>query len=135
MGLSPPPPHLLHEGDQGKERLQRDLPLQHAADNELQASESFVGQVAPKVQGPQIAPHACLPLAPSQHIPHVSYRHRLKLVLRQGTLLLQEPKGLSEIVGVAFTMDLPLRDRPSRGPGGHFCSNGGPQLLLHLSMF
>ena len=101
-------PHFLHERDQGEECLQRDLPLQHVADNKLQASESFVRQVASKVQRPQIATHACLALAPSQHVPHVSDRHRLKLMLRHRALFLKEPKGFSHILGVALSVDLPL---------------------------
>ena len=76
-----PSSSLLHEGDEGEEGLQGDLALQHAANDELQASECFVRQVAPYVQGPEIDAHASLALGAGQDIPHVPDWHRLQLVL------------------------------------------------------
>ena len=134
MGLSPPP-CLLHERDQGEEGLQRDLSLQHVADDELQASESLIWQIRPKMKRPEVATHASFPLAASEDIPHMSDRHRLQLVLWHGTLLLQELKSFGQVLSVAFSVDLPFGNSPSGDPGSHPCRNGGTKLLPHLCVF
>ena len=133
MGLSPP--CLLHERDQGEEGLQRDLSLQHVADDELQASESLIWQIRPKMKRPEVATHASFPLAASEDIPHMSDRHRLQLVLWHGTLLLQELKIFGQVLSVAFSVVLPFGNSPCGDPGSRPGRNGGTKLLLHLCMF
>ena len=84
---------------------------------------------------PEVATHASFPLAASEDIPHMSDRHRLQLVLWHGTFLLQELKSFGQVLGVAFSVDLPFGNSPSGDPGSHPCRNGGTKLLLNFSMF
>ena len=111
-----------------------DLAMQHAANDQLQPSKGVVREETPEMQRPEVTAHASFPFAASKHIPHVSDRHWLKLVLWLDAFELQELESLFKVLDLALTMDLPFANCPGRNSRGHPSRNRRAEFLLHLGV-
>ena len=86
------------------------------------------------MQRPEVAAHASFSFAASKHIPHVSDRHWLKLVLWLDAFELQELESLFKVLDLALTMDLRFANSPGRNSRGHPSRNRRAEFLLHLGV-